>query len=123
MSDRNEVVLDMGELAMRSALCTLGLLGASVAAVPACTDETVLTDEQRETLAQFRLPAAPPADPSNQYADDARAAVLGKKFFFDTRFSGPLGAINDGVSHGSLGAAVRVASVIASGDPKISGGT
>ena len=28
-----------------------------------------------------------PADPSNQYADDPRAAALGQKLFFDTRFS------------------------------------
>ncbi|HEX5809227.1 MAG TPA: cytochrome c peroxidase [Anaerolineales bacterium] len=32
------------------------------------------------------LPALP-ADPSNQYADDPRAAALGQKLFFDTRFS------------------------------------
>ena len=32
------------------------------------------------------LPPLPP-DPSNQYADDARAAALGQEFFFDTRFS------------------------------------
>jgi len=29
----------------------------------------------------------PPADPSNRYADDPRAAALGQKLFFDTRFS------------------------------------
>ena len=28
-----------------------------------------------------------PSDPSNQYADDPRAAALGQKLFFDTRFS------------------------------------
>jgi cytochrome c peroxidase len=28
-----------------------------------------------------------PADPSNKYADDPRAAALGRKLFFDTRFS------------------------------------
>jgi cytochrome c peroxidase len=28
-----------------------------------------------------------PADPSNQYADDPRAAAFGQKLFFDTRFS------------------------------------
>ena len=32
----------------------------------------------------------PPSDPTNKYADDADAAVLGKKLFFDPRFSGPL---------------------------------
>jgi cytochrome c peroxidase len=33
------------------------------------------------------LPPVPP-DPSNDYADDGQAAELGRKFFFDTRFSG-----------------------------------
>src|SRR5690242_2052025 len=28
-----------------------------------------------------------PPDPSNRYADDPRAAVLGQQLFFDTRFS------------------------------------
>src|SRR5512143_1934281 len=28
-----------------------------------------------------------PPDPSNQYADDPQAAVLGQHLFFDTRFS------------------------------------
>ncbi|MDP1547333.1 MAG: cytochrome c peroxidase [Anaerolineales bacterium] len=32
------------------------------------------------------LPELPP-DPSNQYGDDPRAAALGEKIFFDTRFS------------------------------------
>jgi len=32
----------------------------------------------------------PPADPTNAYLDDPRAAALGKQLFFDTRFSGPL---------------------------------
>jgi len=31
-----------------------------------------------------------PSDPSNIYADDERAAALGRKFFFDKRFSGNL---------------------------------
>jgi cytochrome c peroxidase len=33
------------------------------------------------------LPAQPPADPSNQYADDRDAAVLGQMLFFETRYS------------------------------------
>jgi cytochrome c peroxidase len=32
----------------------------------------------------------PPADVTNRFADDAQAAALGQKFFFETRFSGPL---------------------------------
>ena len=44
---------------------------------------------QLDALSPSELPA-PPADPTNAYLDDARAAVLGKQLFFDTRFSGPL---------------------------------
>ena len=35
------------------------------------------------------LPAVP-ADPTNKYADNAAAATLGQKLFFDKRYSGPL---------------------------------
>jgi cytochrome c peroxidase len=75
------------------------------AALPACVDETSFTVEERELLRGLHLEAAPPADPSNRVADLPAAAVLGKKFYFDTRFSGVLGAPNDGVSNGSLGLA------------------
>jgi cytochrome c peroxidase len=40
-------------------------------------------------LSPAELPPAPP-DPTNAYLADPRAALLGKKLFFDTRFSGPL---------------------------------
>jgi cytochrome c peroxidase len=90
---------------MRYALSIFGKLVCGVAALGGCTDETLFTGEQRELLEAYRLPPKPPADPSNQYADDPRAAVLGKMFYFDTRFSGSLAAPNDGVSNGSLGAA------------------
>jgi cytochrome c peroxidase len=40
-------------------------------------------------LAPKVLPA-PPLDVSNRYADDAAAAALGQKLFFDAAFSGPL---------------------------------
>ncbi len=39
-----------------------------------------------DTLWIGNLPP-PPADPSNRFADDPRAAALGRKIFFDTRFS------------------------------------
>src|SRR5215510_10649424 len=110
MSGRVAVAHGHGGNAMRSALCVLALAGGA-ATVPACTDETKFTGEEREVLAAYQLPAAPPADPSNQYAGDTRAAVLGKKFFFDSRFSGALTPPNDGVSHGSLGEAGEVGRV------------
>jgi cytochrome c peroxidase len=33
------------------------------------------------------LPAAPPLNPTNRFADDPAAAELGQMFFFDFRFS------------------------------------
>ncbi len=78
---------------------------ACVLALSACTlaDETKLTTEERAELKGYALPAKPPVDPSNRVADDVRAAVLGKMFYFDTRFSGVLGPANDGATDGSLG--------------------
>jgi cytochrome c peroxidase len=69
----------------------------------ACTDETTFTQEEHDILSKFRLPENVPLNPSNKYADDSAAAVLGKKFFFDPRFSGALGPANDGTTNGSLG--------------------
>jgi cytochrome c peroxidase len=43
------------------------------------------------------LPALPP-DPSNAYADDPRAAALGQRLFFDTRFSSN-GAVSCATCH------------------------
>jgi cytochrome c peroxidase len=81
-------------------LVVAGTLSACVT-----TDESTFNSEEREILSQYKLPPAPAADPSNRVADDSRAAVLGKKFFFDTRFSGQLGPANDGTTNGSLGMA------------------
>jgi cytochrome c peroxidase len=46
--------------------------------------------EERETLKSLSLASLGPlaADPSNRFADDARAATLGEKLFSDTRLSG-----------------------------------
>jgi len=48
-----------------------------------------LNDAELATLRSLALDQleAVPADPSNKYADDQAAAALGRKFFFDTRFS------------------------------------
>jgi cytochrome c peroxidase len=45
----------------------------------------------------------PVADPTNRYADDERAAELGQKLFFDTRFSGPLLDDDNDGAPGTLG--------------------
>jgi cytochrome c peroxidase len=47
----------------------------------------------------------PPSDPSNRYADDARAALLGQRLFFDRGFSG---ALLDSDNNGGLGSLGRV---------------
>jgi cytochrome c peroxidase len=46
------------------------------------------------------------ADPTNKFADDAKAAALGQRLFFETGYSGPLTVGNDG-SNGALGAAME----------------
>lgn len=46
---------------------------------------------------------APPADVSNKYADDPGAAALGKRFFFETAFSGKLLDGDDDGSENTLG--------------------
>lgn len=62
----------------------------------------VLTDaEQRVIQTLSPLPAVP-ADPTNRYADDARAALLGQKLFFEKSYSGPLSVGDDG-GNGGLG--------------------
>jgi cytochrome c peroxidase len=81
----------------------LGVSLAIVGSLAACTDETTFTEEERTILSSYKLPDRPPPNPSNRYADNAAAAVLGKKFFFDPRFSGALGPANDGTTNGSLG--------------------
>jgi cytochrome c peroxidase len=48
------------------------------------------TAKERETLRSLSLASLGPmpADPSNRFADDARAAALGERLFSDTRLSG-----------------------------------
>ena len=83
---------------MKSNVSLLCVLSLSVAAA-ACAGsggkgsvEPLVGGDSRERLAALspaELPA-PPADPTNAFLADPRAAVLGKKLFFDPRFSGPL---------------------------------
>lgn len=90
---------------MKRAPAVLGVSLVIAGSLCACTDETNFTAEERDILATYKLLATPPANPSNRVADDQAAAALGKKFFFDKRFSGALGTANDGASGGSLGKA------------------
>ena len=60
-----------------------------VTAVYAKTPATRWTAEEVEQIRDLWIGSleAMPADPTNRYADDPRAAELGRKLFFDTRFS------------------------------------
>ena len=68
------------------AALALGALGAFVAACDG------LSATERAALLALSPPSLPPppVDVSNRFADDPAAAALGKKWFFDSSFSGPL---------------------------------
>ncbi|MCA9620413.1 MAG: hypothetical protein KC731_15430 [Myxococcales bacterium] len=74
--------------------------------------DPVPDDAQWQALKGLRYVAEPPPDVTNQWADDADAALLGQAFFFDAGFSGPLiDGDNDGSVHalGVKGETGRVA--------------
>ncbi len=84
--------MDIGTKRTLSTLClavTLMLSGSSITTALAA-DAHMWSDKEVETLRSLWLYSLPPVpkNPSNAFADDPRAAELGKKFFFDTRFSG-----------------------------------
>jgi len=76
------------------ALITLAVLVAgTLVSVPArATDEGShrWSDDEKGAIRTLWIKSLPPPpkDPSNAWSDDPAAAVLGEKFFFDTRFSG-----------------------------------
>ena len=60
------------------------------------------TPEERAVLAQLTPLGAVPADTTNAYADNPKAALLGQMLFFDKSYSGALVVGDDG-SNGGLG--------------------
>jgi cytochrome c peroxidase len=66
--------------------CGSGNGGTVEASLP---PDAVKVPQRLAALSPAELPPAPP-DPTNAYLTDPRAAALGKRLFFDTRFSGPL---------------------------------
>lgn len=71
------------------------VLGVLASFLYGCTDEPelidgVFTTAEWEQIATLSPLPDPPADPTNVYADDAAAAVLGQKLFFDKSLSGPV---------------------------------
>src|SRR6185369_2110393 len=83
------------------------VLGASLAAAlsgAGCDNGGELTPDELAQLKKLQLTAdllLP--DGSNAFADDDGAARLGKRFFFEPLFGGPLGPDNDSATAGSLG--------------------
>ena len=88
---------------MRDATGSLGkigvLLGGGLLAFAGCQSDgfwcggSTCGDSKTETSALLSLadlPAEVPEDPTNAYAKNPGAIALGKQFFFDTRFSGPV---------------------------------
>lgn len=69
-------------------LLVVMLAGASALAL-AWSQRFPWNDAEVTTLQSLSLASLPelPADPSNRFADDPRAAELGQQIFFDTRFS------------------------------------
>ena len=94
------------------------LLALAVAAPGfACTQKGPLSDEEMEQLRAFMLPAGPPDDPSNAFADNPAAIALGKKLYFETRYAGALLApynatdANGNPANGALGPAGKTGMV------------
>lgn len=65
-------------------------LGMSIVSVAFAGPASRWSTSQRATLRSLSLSSLGPlaSDPSNRYGDDARAAALGQRLFFDTRLSG-----------------------------------
>jgi cytochrome c peroxidase len=71
----------------RRGACRRGAAWLLALTMVGCTTAAPLTaQEKRQLLSLSPLPAPPP-DPTNRWADDPRAADLGRDLFFDARFS------------------------------------
>lgn len=62
-----------------------------------------LTADELARAKTFSPLPAVPADPTNAFADNAAAAVLGQRLYFDSSYSGALAVASDG-ANGGLGA-------------------
>ncbi len=83
------------------------LIVGSLIAVGGCSggssNDGFTPEEWAKIQTHSPLPALPP-DTTNMYADNAAAATLGQRLFFDTAFSGPVLQADDGTGNGALGA-------------------
>ena len=104
----------------RAVLARFVLLGLSVLLLGAeCGDDSddgpppsIFTAGEWAQIQQLSaLPAAPPASQTNAFADNSSAATLGKLYFFDARFSGPLSHADNETSpsgNGVIGQTSRI---------------
>jgi cytochrome c peroxidase len=85
-----------------AALLVLALCGAAWAMhdAPPAGDARIWSGAELQTIRSLWIGSLPPPpnDPSNAYSDDPRAVQLGKKFFFDRRFSAN-GTVSCGTCH------------------------
>lgn len=97
-------------------LCCVGVLGCGAPSSPdggvdagefdaggVDAGDEVLTAAELAAARSFSPLPAVPSDPTNAFADDARAAVLGQRLWFDSSYSGALAVGTDG-GNGGLGA-------------------
>jgi cytochrome c peroxidase len=63
------------------------LLSTTALANPATSEEIVFDEQERRRILSLSPLPEPPADPSNHFSDDPRAADFGRKLFFDVRLS------------------------------------
>jgi cytochrome c peroxidase len=69
---------------------------------PPLPDPDALTPAELTAIGMLSPLPAPPADPTNAYAESAAAAALGQMLFFDKSYAGALVVGNDG-TNGGLG--------------------
>lgn len=84
---------------MRRSLLGAAMLAAALSCGPSLVDGVFTDAEMTKIKTLSPLPPVP-ADPTNKYADDPKAATLGQQLFFDPSYAGPLGADSVAASGG-----------------------
>src|SRR5688572_25116169 len=85
-----------------ASLHALAVLGAGCLLAACEPSEEEFTAQEMEKIRKHGALGEVPADPTNRYADDPKAAELGQMFFFEKAYAGPLLVGNDG-TNGGLG--------------------
>lgn len=92
---------------MRSRYLAALLAIALVGCLPDSGNTDVFTDEEFETISRLGPLPSPPPNPTNKYADDARAAAFGQRLFFEKGFAKALTVAGSGL--GNVGDVGKVA--------------